>query len=296
MNSNINVRDISNNASQSILEKMKIDADTYDTLKNSIYPGAKDESIMMALSYCRAANLDILHKPVHIVPMSVNKQWRDVIMPGIALYRIQASRSGFYAGKDAPEFGPDVTENIRGIEVTYPEWCIVSIKKIINGNVCVFSAKEYWKENFASKKSGEGAGQPNTMWVKRPYGQLAKCAEAQALRMGFPELVGGMPTAEEMEGKTIEGSFENVSKNKVSLVRFEPLSQHELVMLRDKMQEAESEEINICNHFKVESIEAMSAKQFSDTMRMLQVKIDKKRKEEESLEDREDKSQINSGE
>lgn len=38
------------------------------------------------------------------------------------------------------------------------------------------------------------------MWAKRPYGQLAKCAEAQALRKAFPE-VGSMPTAEEMAGK-----------------------------------------------------------------------------------------------
>ena len=40
------------------------------------------------------------------------------------------------------------------------------------------------------------------MWLKRPYGQLAKCAEAQALRKAFPEIVSQQPTAEEMEGKT----------------------------------------------------------------------------------------------
>lgn len=38
------------------------------------------------------------------------------------------------------------------------------------------------------------------MWQKRPYGQIAKCAEAQALRKAFPE-VGSAPTADEMEGK-----------------------------------------------------------------------------------------------
>ncbi|CAJ0997499.1 hypothetical protein SODG_005668 [Sodalis praecaptivus] len=44
---------------------------------------------------------------------------------------------------------------------------------------------------------------PNAMWKKRPYGQIAKCAEAQALRKAWPE-IGQQPTAEEMEGKTLD--------------------------------------------------------------------------------------------
>jgi hypothetical protein len=47
------------------------------------------------------------------------------------------------------------------------------------------------------------------MWQKRAFGQLAKCTEAQVLRMAFPEFSGGQPTAEEMEGKTtLEGVAE----------------------------------------------------------------------------------------
>jgi hypothetical protein len=38
------------------------------------------------------------------------------------------------------------------------------------------------------------------MWARRVRGQIAKCAEAQALRKAFPELCS-LPTAEEMEGK-----------------------------------------------------------------------------------------------
>ncbi|MFM7010971.1 MAG: recombinase RecT, partial [Betaproteobacteria bacterium] len=53
---------------------------------------------------------------------------------------------------------------------------------------------------------------PNAMWQKRPYAQLAKCAEAQALRKAFPEF-GSAATADEMEGKEIDmGSAEIVSE------------------------------------------------------------------------------------
>lgn len=41
------------------------------------------------------------------------------------------------------------------------------------------------------------------MWTRRPYAQLAGCAEARALRKAFPEL-GSAPTADEMEGKEID--------------------------------------------------------------------------------------------
>jgi len=172
----------------------------------SLYPGAAPESIKLVLSYCRAAGLDPMQKPVHIVPM-----WdrglgamRDVVMPGIGLYRTQAARSGEYAGITEPEFGPDVTENIGGQSVTYPQWCRVTVKRrLADGMIADFTAREFWKENFAVKGGKEKSIAPNAMWSKRPYGQVAKCAQAQALRMAFPE-IGSSPTADEMEGKSID--------------------------------------------------------------------------------------------
>src|SRR5690606_25456130 len=85
-----------------------------NVLRNSLYPGASDASIKMVVSYCRAAGLDPMQKPVHIVPMWDSKAsvTRDVVMPGIGLYRTQAARSGQLAGISEPEFGPDCTETI----------------------------------------------------------------------------------------------------------------------------------------------------------------------------------------
>lgn len=191
-----------------VLAEKGIDVATWSALKNSIYPGAKDESVMMALDYCRARQLDPLMKPVHLVPMSVKdaktgkNEWRDVVMPGIGLYRIQADRSGDYAGAHEPEFGPDITQQLNGVEVTFPQFCKYTVcKRMPSGEIVEFSAKEYWIENYAT--GGRDTTAPNAMWKKRPYGQLAKCAEAQALRKAWPE-IGQQPTAEEMEGKTLD--------------------------------------------------------------------------------------------
>lgn len=179
-------------------------------LQTSLYPGAAIESIKMVLGYCKAAGLDPMQKPVHIVPMwdSKSKSMRDVVMPGINLYRTQAARSGECAGVSEPEFGPDVTEKLGGVEITFPAWCRVTVRRrLATGEVVDFAAKELWRENYAVKGGQEKSIAPNAMWTKRPYGQIAKCAEAQAFRKAFPEMSGAY-TAEEMEGKEIAGDRE----------------------------------------------------------------------------------------
>ena len=172
-------------------------------LQTSLYPGAAIGSVKMVLGYCKAAGLDPMQKPVHIVPMWVKntKAMRDVVMPGIGLYRTQAARSGQYAGVTDPEFGPDLTESVGGVSITFPAWCKVTVKRLLGNQVVEFAAREFWKENYAT--AGKDSAAPNAMWKKRPYGQIAKCAEAQALRKAFPEF-GSAPTADEMEGREFE--------------------------------------------------------------------------------------------
>lgn len=172
-------------------------------LQTSLYPGASIQSIRMVLGYCKAAGLDVMQKPVHIVPMydRASGGMRDVVMPGIGLYRTQASRSGECAGVSEPEFGDDVHDDFGGAKITYPKWCKVTVKRRLQtGEIVEFTAREFWIENYAVKGGKEKSIAPNAMWAKRPYGQLAKCAEAQALRKAFPEF-GSQPVAEEMEGK-----------------------------------------------------------------------------------------------
>jgi phage recombination protein Bet len=182
------------------------ESETIAVLQSSLYPGAAVESVKMVLGYCKAAGLDPMQKPVHIVPMWDSKagRMRDVVMPGVNLYRTQAARTGQFAGMSEPEFGPDVTATIGGVQITYPDWCRVTVKRLLpNGSLAEFVAREFWIENYAVKGGKEKSIAPNAMWQRRPRGQVAKCAAAQALRIAFPEN-GGQPTAEEMEGKTLQ--------------------------------------------------------------------------------------------
>jgi phage recombination protein Bet len=186
------------------------DRQIIEALEASHYPGALMSDVARVVQYCRVNRLDPFLKPVHLVPMSVKKagtrdqyEWRIVLMPGIADYRIKAARSGEYAGKTEPEFGPDVTYELSGQTVHVPEWCRMTIYRLVGGEARAFSAREYWIENYAT--AGKNTEAPNMMWKKRARGQLAKCVEAQALRMAFPEFSGGGATAEEMEGKSFVG-------------------------------------------------------------------------------------------
>lgn len=166
-------------------------------LKSSLYPGASDASIDMLLDYCEAAKIDPMSKSVHIVFDGT----RDAVMPGIGLYRIQAHRTNNYAGQDDVEFGPTVDGSIGGVTVRYPEWCKFTVYRVTGGQRFPYSARIYWMETYAAASNDTDA--PHAMWVKRPFGQFEKCAEALALRKAFPEAVGSQPTAEEMIGRSV---------------------------------------------------------------------------------------------
>lgn len=191
------------------------------TLKASLYPGASDESVINVLEYCRAAKLDPMQRPVHIVPMWDAKtgKTRDTIMPGVNFHLTAAERNGC-AGIGEPEYGPDVTEVLGEERITYPAWCKVKVWRMIDGGrIAEFVGYERFTECVSTNKKGT----PNAMWKKRPYGMLAKCAMSQALRKGFPSVAGAY-TAEEMAGKTIGEEFDDYVVNESEAAKPSPIA------------------------------------------------------------------------
>lgn len=179
----------------------------WKALVEAVFPLAQSiDSVAMALSYCKARNLDPMKRVVHIVPIYDKDKgcYVDTVWPGIGELRTTAHRTGSYAGIDEAVLGPMTRQLFEGkypAEVEFPLWAQITVYRIVKGVRVPFAGpKVYWLETYA--QSGRDPV-PNAMWKKRPIGQLVKCAEAAALRAAFPEECGNDYIAEEA---FIEGS------------------------------------------------------------------------------------------
>jgi phage recombination protein Bet len=196
------------------LAEVCLDRNTWQVLCDSIFPSAKTaEGILLAVRYCQARGLDVLKRPVHVVPMWSKALGREVetIWPGINEVQITAARTKEWAGLDPARFGPDITRVFEGrartesgwqdmqVKVTFPEFAEVTVYRLVNGVRCPFSETVYWEEAYSRASGGDV---PTAMWIRRPRGQLLKCAKAASRRAAFPEEASY--TAEEMAGKTVE--------------------------------------------------------------------------------------------
>jgi phage recombination protein Bet len=212
------------------LTELGLDVGTWKVLTESIFPSAKTpEGVLLAVRYCQARKLDIMRRPVHVVPMWSKALGREVetVWPGIAEVQTTAARTGQWAGMDAPRFGPDKTRTFRGrvrgedgwqdiaVTLTFPAWCEVTVYRVVQGTRCPFTETVWWEETY-SRAGGSRSEVPTDMWVKRPHGQLLKCAKAASLRAAFPEEADY--TAEEMEGKVIEADALPVAGESVAEV------------------------------------------------------------------------------
>ena len=148
---------------EAVEERFGIDRAGWKALVEAIYPNAETaDAIVMALSYCRARNLDPFKRPVHIVPMwsSVAGKMIETVWPGISELRTTAFRTGQYAGVPAPEFGPTIERTFKGkagrgkskgqersLTLQFPEWCRVTITRELTGKERSFvGPKVYWFE------------------------------------------------------------------------------------------------------------------------------------------------------
>lgn len=138
----------------------------------------------------RATGADPLRRQIHATWRNDRKLGREVmvIVFGIDFYRKQAAASGDYAGCDEPIFS-GLTQ--RG----YPEKCTYTVYKLVQGHRVAITATVDWDEYADTYPDGNG----KNLWGSKPKTMLAKCAEAHALRRGWPERLAGTYVEEELQ-------------------------------------------------------------------------------------------------
>lgn len=117
-------------------------------------------------------------------------------------------------------------------------------------------------------------------WTMYPRRMLQMRARGFTLRDSFPDLLRGIITAEEANDVHRESrDYSNVGVT----IDMEPQSdwkidESKLSVLKDKMSDADSKEIDICHFLKVDNLEDMNMVQFQQVCKMLERKIKQKRK------------------
>lgn len=190
-------------------ERFGIERSAWRALVEAVFPSAKStEGVILALSYCKARNLDPFKRVVHIVPIwqrgekGQKGHYVETVWPGIGETRTTAMRTGNYGGCDDTKFGPDIdrtwtvtsdddqgNQRTKSVTLTFPEWAQVTIYRY-RGELryAIPGPRAYWLETYA--KESRWSEIPNEMWLKRPRGQIEKCfgPETEVLTdMGFQQ-------------------------------------------------------------------------------------------------------------
>lgn len=151
-----------------------------EAVRNVLAPDLNDQELQLFALVAQRSGLDPFAKQLY----AVKRQGRVTFQTGIDGYRSVAERTGEYDGSDEPVFG----EMTNG----HPESASVTVYRWRNGRRVGQSATAYWSEFYPGDAQGH-------MWKKMPRNQLAKCAEALALRKAFPYVLADIYTSEEMD-------------------------------------------------------------------------------------------------
>lgn len=113
---------------------------------------------------------------------SNSNKW--AVQASIDSFRIKAEQTGLYAGQDEPEYEYDEkgAVTLARVKVYRKDWPRPAV------------GVARWSEYVQTTKNGD----PTKFWRQMPHNQLAKCAEALALRKAFPAVLSKLYTQEEM--------------------------------------------------------------------------------------------------
>jgi phage recombination protein Bet len=173
--------------------------DQIELVKRTLAKGATDDELALFLGTAKRMGLDPFAQQIRAIR---RKEWNDAtksyesklsIEPGIDGFRLIAARTHELEGRLGPFWcGTDGRWLDAWLKPEPPAAAKVGVLR--KGFREPVWAVAHYREYVATKADGK----PTKMWNDRPAGQLAKCAEALALRIAFPHELGGVYTSDEM--------------------------------------------------------------------------------------------------
>lgn len=166
---------------------------------------APDEDVDVFFHVCQRTKLDPFARQIYMIgrqeSVMVNGDWtkqiKYTIQTGIDGYRTIARRTAKSEAEDL-EYADMLWCGRDG--VWHDVWLgepqeLVAAKATVIRNGKPFTHVALWREYVQTKRNGE----PNTMWATKGANQLAKCAEAGALRKAYPQDYAGLYVDAELE-------------------------------------------------------------------------------------------------
>jgi phage recombination protein Bet len=156
-----------------------ITPDQLELIRTTIAKGANDDELRLFLFDCQRQGVHPLDKLIHFT----KRNGRYTPITSIDFMRIRAAQTGECAGIDDGVFAGDPKTPAFAATVT--------VWRLVGGQRCAFTATARWSEYKPE--------QNDFMWQRMPFTMLSKCAEALALRRGFPAQLAGLYAKEEFD-------------------------------------------------------------------------------------------------
>lgn len=171
--------------------------------------GAKEGQVELApraviakfMHTCNRTGLDPLARQIYCIGRGGRDGVEWSIQTAIDGFRVIAERSQKYAGQDGAEWltatGEWVPVFVKAIHGEHPLAARVNVYRHDWKDDKPAVGIATWDEYAQTTKKGD----LTAMWRQRGPGQLAKCAEALAMRKAFPQDLSGLYTDDEMQDR-----------------------------------------------------------------------------------------------